>query len=77
MHAPICSALRYKIRKDDPADVEGERPRKRVPAKVMWYSPIIPHLKRLFRNKENAKLMICHKEECKEDSMLRHPADGS
>ena len=35
---PVCSALRYKIRKDDPGDVEGERPWKRVPAKVMWYS---------------------------------------
>ena len=23
---PVCSALRYKIRKDDPADVEGEPP---------------------------------------------------
>ncbi|KAK1643757.1 hypothetical protein QYE76_061562 [Lolium multiflorum] len=33
---PICGALRYKIRKDDPGDVEGEPPRKRVPAKVMW-----------------------------------------
>jgi hypothetical protein len=43
---PICSALRYKIRRDDHGDVEGERPRKRVPAKVMWYAPIIPRLKR-------------------------------
>ncbi|KAK1661650.1 hypothetical protein QYE76_049809 [Lolium multiflorum] len=31
---PICGALRYKIRKDDPGDVEGEPPRKRVPAKA-------------------------------------------
>ena len=54
---PVCGALRYKIRKDDPREVEGERPRKRVPAKVMWYSPIIPRLKCLFRNKNNAKLM--------------------
>ncbi|KAK1612186.1 hypothetical protein QYE76_035859 [Lolium multiflorum] len=30
---PVCTALRYKIRRDDPGDVEGERPRKRVPAK--------------------------------------------
>ena len=74
---PICGALRYKIRKDDPGDVEGERPRKRVPAKVMWYSPIIPHLKRLFRNKNNTKLKRWHKEKRKQDSMLRHPADGS
>ena len=34
---PVYTALRYKIRQDDPGDVEGERPRKRVPAKVMWY----------------------------------------
>ena len=73
---PVCGALRYKIRKDDPGDVEGERPRKRVPAKVMWYSPTISRLKRLFRNKDNAKLMRWHKEERKQDSMLRHPADG-
>ena len=74
---PVCCALHYKIQKDDPGNVEGERPRKRVPAKVMWYSPIIPRLKRLFRNKDNAKLMRWHKEERKQDSMLRHPADGS
>jgi hypothetical protein len=32
----ICTALRYKIRGDDPGVIiEGESPRKRVPAKVM------------------------------------------
>ena len=70
--------MRYKIRRDDPGDVEGEpRPRKRVPAKVMWYAPIIPRLKRLFQNKEHAKLLRWHKEDGKKDVMLRHPADGS
>src|SRR3989337_1565820 len=49
----VCGALRYKISRDDPGDVEGERPRKRVPAKVMWYAPIIPRLKCLFQNKEH------------------------
>jgi hypothetical protein len=57
-------------------DVEGERPRKRVPAKVMWYAPIIPQLKRLFRNKEHARLFRWHKEDRKKDELLRHPADG-
>ena len=51
--------------------------RKRIPAKVMWYAPIIPRLKRLFQNKEHAKLVRWHKEDCKNDLMLRHPADGS
>jgi len=75
---PVCKALRYKIRRDDPSDVEGEeRPsRKKIPAKVMWYAPIIPCLKRLFRNKDNAKLLRWHKEDRKVDNMLRHPADG-
>lgn len=75
---PICGASRYKIRRDDPGDVEGDpSPKKRVPAKVMWYAPIVPWLKRLFRNKEHAKLLRWHKEDRKEDEMLRHPADGS
>ena len=52
-------------------------PLKKVPAKVMWYFPIIPRLKRIFRNKDHAKLMRWHKEERKQDQMLRHPADGS
>jgi hypothetical protein len=55
---PMCKALRYKIRDDDPGALEGTPPKMmKVPAKVMWYFPIIPCLKRLFRNKENAKLM--------------------
>jgi hypothetical protein len=74
---PICTALCYKIRGDDPGDVEGEPPRKRVPAKVMWYAPIIPQLRSLFRCKEHAKLLQWHKEVCLLDGMLRHPADGS
>ena len=74
----VCKASRYKIRRDDPGDIEGEqRPRKKIPVKVMWYAPIILRLKRLFRNKDHAKLLRWHKEECKVDNMLRHPTDGS
>ena len=74
---PVCNACRYKIPRDDPGDVEGMCVKKRVPAKVMWYFSLIPRLKCLFMNKTNAKLKRCHKEECKQDNMLRHPADGS
>src|SRR5664279_640408 len=49
----------------------------RETAKVKWYAPIIPRLKRLFQNKEHAKLLRWHKEDRKKDAMLRHPADGS
>jgi hypothetical protein len=70
--------LRYKIRGDDPGDdVEGEKSRKRIPAKVMWNAPIISRLKRLFRNKEHAKLLRWHKEKRKTGGESRHPADGT
>jgi hypothetical protein len=53
---PVCHASRYKILRDDPGDVEDEeRPKKRIPAKVMWYASIITRLKRLFRNKEHVE----------------------
>ncbi|XP_037419277.1 uncharacterized protein LOC119284121, partial [Triticum dicoccoides] len=74
---PVCGALRYKISRDDPGDVEGERPRKKIPTKVMWYAPIIPRLKRLFQNKEHAKAMRWHAKDRKKDGKLRVPADGS
>ena len=74
---PICGALHYKISRDDPGDVEGERPWKKIPAKVMWCAPIISRLERLFRNKEHAKLMRWHIEDRKKDGKLRAPADGS
>jgi hypothetical protein len=59
----VCRALRYKIQRDDDPGAPAGTPSKmtKVPAKVMWYFPIVPRLKRLFRNKENAKLMTLHK----------------
>ena len=74
---PVCGALPYKISRDDLGDVEGECPRKKIPAKVMWYAPMIPWLKCLFQNKEHAKVMRWHREDRKKDGKLRVPADGS
>jgi len=51
--------------------------RKSLYMKVMCYTPIIPCLKHLFRNKDHVKLLWWHKEDRKIDNMLRHPADGS
>jgi hypothetical protein len=71
---PVCKVVHYKIqRDDDPSALEGTPPNMmNVPAKVMWYFPIIPYLKCLFRNKENVKLMTWHKSDRKQDHMLRH-----
>ena len=73
---PVCGALRYKISRDDPGDVVGGRPRTKIPAKLMWYAPIIPRLKRVFRNKEHAKLLRWLREVRKKDGKLRVPVDG-
>ncbi|XP_022007680.1 uncharacterized protein LOC110906932 [Helianthus annuus] len=46
------------------------------PAKVMWYLPIIPRLKRLFSNEKEAKLLCWHSDERIKDGKLRHVADS-
>jgi hypothetical protein len=75
----VCKALRYKIRRDDdPGALEGTPSKMtKVPVQVMWYFLIILCLERLFRKKENAKLMTWHKSDRKQNHLLRHPIDGS
>ena len=46
------------------------------PAKLLWYLPIIPRLKRLFANEKDAKLLRWHSDERKKDGKLRHVADS-
>ena len=69
----VCKASRYK-RGDD---IGSNRKKKRPPAKVVWYFPIIPRLKRLFANTRHAELLRWHVEKRKKDGMLRHPADSA
>ncbi|XP_021775521.1 uncharacterized protein LOC110739374 [Chenopodium quinoa] len=61
---PICKALRYKKR-------EGA-----VPAKVLWYFPIVPSFKRWFSKAEDAKKLTWHFDSRVDDGMLRHLADS-
>ena len=51
--------------------------KKRSAAKVMWYFPIIPRLKRLFATTKTTKLMRWHAEDRVNDGKLWHPADGA
>jgi len=51
--------------------------RKGVPAKVLWYLPMIPRFKRLFANVKDVKLIRLHADERKKDGHLRHPIDCS
>ncbi|XP_068497787.1 uncharacterized protein [Phaseolus vulgaris] len=45
-------------------------------SKVVWYLPIIPRLKRLFANADDAKNLRWHADNRKCDGLLRHSADS-
>ena len=51
---------------------------RKSPALSMWHLPVIDHLRALFGNTEDAKLMSWHAfvERTKDDGKLRHPSDG-
>ena len=63
-----CCQSRWKNVKDT-----NER-RKQIPSKVIWYFPIIPRFKRLFRSIECAENLTWHSTERINAGKLRHPA---
>ncbi|XP_074365387.1 uncharacterized protein LOC141706541 [Apium graveolens] len=66
---PKCRLSRWKLTK------KGEE-RINLPAKVMWYFPIIPRFKRMFKSPSTAKLMCWHAQQRIQDGKMRHPADS-
>ncbi|KAI5338202.1 hypothetical protein L3X38_017473 [Prunus dulcis] len=52
-HCPTCGISRWKEDKDSILN-EG------VPAKVMWYFPLIPRFKRIFQSRKIAKSLTWH-----------------
>nr|XP_043633124.1 uncharacterized protein LOC122604302 [Erigeron canadensis] len=71
---PKCGASRYERKKQ--TKVSGNVTKNGPPAKVLWYFPIIPRLKRLFASPKDAKLLRWHEEERKKDGKLRHVVDS-
>ncbi|XP_074328252.1 uncharacterized protein LOC141666154 [Apium graveolens] len=69
---PKCGASRYKREGNYSSSVDKKRP----PAKVLRYLPVVERFKRLFVNVTDAKLMRWHKEGRKSDGMLSHPGDS-
>ncbi|KAJ9535973.1 hypothetical protein OSB04_un000865, partial [Centaurea solstitialis] len=67
---PRCGKSRWKV-----YDKTGKL-YESVPAKVLWYFPIIPRMKRLFQTKTIAKDLIWHETSRKKDGVLRHPGDS-
>jgi hypothetical protein len=64
---------------DDEADSDKEDKKKRkIPALVMWCLPVINHLKRVFSNPRDVKLVRWHSEKRrKNDEEIRHLTDGT
>jgi len=69
-----CILYRKMKQKDD--DTIEEIEKHGPPMKVMWYLPIIPRMKRLFANPNDAKNLRWHADEKKCDGMYRHPTDS-
>ena len=67
---PTCNTPRYKPNSEDKSI------KKRPAAKTVFYMPIIPRIKRLFANANDAKLLRWHYDERKQDGQLRHPVDS-
>jgi uncharacterized Zn finger protein (UPF0148 family) len=61
------TAISHEIVADE-ADLGKENMMKRkIPALVMWYLPLIDHLKRVFSNPRDAKLVRWHSEKRREN----------
>ncbi|XP_074381134.1 uncharacterized protein LOC141722194 [Apium graveolens] len=69
VECPKCHISRWKLGKDGKVRVN-------VSAKVMWYFPIIPRFKRIFKSNSTAKLLTWHANQRSQDGQMRHPADS-
>lgn len=67
---PTCGESRWKV--DDITQEVHEK----IPAKVLWYFPIIPRLKRLFQSKRIVEYLLWHSVRNIEEGVLKHPADS-
>ncbi|GJU72891.1 putative transposon, En/Spm-like protein [Tanacetum coccineum] len=67
---PTCGISRWKV------DNKTHKVYENIPAKVMWYFPIIPRLQRLFKLESISEDLRWHATRRITDGVLRHPADS-
>ncbi|GJX90712.1 hypothetical protein Tco_0344038 [Tanacetum coccineum] len=65
-----CGISRWKV------DNKTHKVYENIPAKVMWYFPIIPRLQRLFKIQSISEDLRWHATRRITDGVLRHPADS-
>ncbi|KAL8157226.1 hypothetical protein AgCh_002077 [Apium graveolens] len=64
----LLNHLRKKNKNGD--EIEG------IPAKVLWYFPLLPRLRNLFNSPKMTKDLTWHHTESVKDNKIRHPADS-
>jgi hypothetical protein len=63
---------------DETGSDKEDKKKRKIPALVMWYLPVIDRLKRVFSNPRDAELVRWHSEKRrKNDEEIRHPTDGT
>jgi len=70
-----CGLSRYKVKVGHNDEID-EFTKEGSPTKVVWYLPIIPRLKRLFVNADDAKNLRWHIDNRKCVGLIRHPANS-
>ena len=70
-----CGLSRYKVKVGQNDEID-ELTKEGPPAKVAWYLPTIPRLKRLFANAGDTKNLRWHADSRKCDGLLPHPVDS-
>ncbi|XP_057251833.1 uncharacterized protein LOC130591892 [Beta vulgaris subsp. vulgaris] len=77
---PKCVAPRWKEKVvqggDEYSDGEDVQKTTRVPQLILRHFPLIPRLQRMFISSKLARHMRWHKDDKKDDGIMRHPADS-
>ncbi|XP_020977301.1 uncharacterized protein LOC107639764 [Arachis ipaensis] len=74
----VCNRFRWKLdtKGGEIQESNDGNIRKKVPAKVLRYFPLKPHLQRLFLSSKTAEAMRWHDVAPKEDGVMTHPRDS-
>ena len=73
----VCNTSRWKIpKRNGSVGVYYLLKKRKQPAKILRYFPLIPRLKRLFMSSKTAESMVWHANENNKDGLMRHPRDS-
>ena len=71
-----CKTSKWKAKKKGTSDSGTSNKRKRIPAKVLRYFPLKPHLQRMFMSSKIAEHMRWHASKSTNEGILRHLRDS-